>query len=278
LGAKNILKSFRMHPEGIFKFIRFQIKNGISKQSPIFIVGPPRSGTTLLYTKLTSYEGFSGPINETGLFMLRNPYATIVEPIPAPEWISYVRVAKSKAQLLDYALDWFKINQSASFFVEKTPQHCLKFKSIIKMLPNAKFICIIRHPLDCVFSSITNNNLIFQGKDIESSSDYWLKCATSIRAMSNYQNCKIISYENLVTNPSQQLAEILYFLGAENSKIRVTPKLQHKYLQKDEFKFLQGPIISSRIGLWRAGLSRSDQKKSWAIVSELALSFGYNLD
>jgi hypothetical protein len=153
-------------------------------QNPIFIVGYPRSGTTLLQRLLVTQPGFfSFPethyfcsiekclqLNETGNILiscLDNAIKKIHEKMEfrftKEEIDTLYRLAQrnnlDSKRLFEYIVSRFLLNKHpvveciTSFrWIEKTPTHANYLNRIIEFYPDAQIIHVVRHPVPAVFS------------------------------------------------------------------------------------------------------------------------------
>lgn len=274
MGMKRILSSFSSDPAGIVKYLRLTAHPGVSENRPIFVVGPPRSGTTMLYTRLLSCDGFCGPSNETGFFMITNPYGIPMDPMPRELWTTLVKSANSRAQLFDGAMEWFKDNTGAKFFVEKTPQHCRFYKTIRATWPEGTFVAIIRHPFDCVASAIRNSNFIPQGKAVESAARYWTRCAASIHQMTNDQRVMVVRYEEFVGS-TDHIRDVVDFVSDGSLDYRPAREVSHAFVGKQGFELLTAGLTEKQVGRWKEELSDEQTAKIWDISEKMASRFGY---
>jgi len=228
----------------------------------------------MLYTRLLTYDGFCGPENETGFFMITNPNRIPMDPMPPDLWITLVKTASSRAQLLDAAADWFKDHFKETFFVEKTPQHCLFYTTIRAAWPNGSIIAIVRHPLDCVASAIRNRDFIPQGLSVGSAARYWTKCASSIQKMTADRRAIIVRYEDLVVSPSY-MDEIVAFASGSPRAIQRSRDVSHAFVGRKGFELLTSDITANQVGLWKQDLTDKQIGKIWDISQTVATRFGY---
>lgn len=152
-------------------------------QNPIFIVGYPRSGTTLLQRLLLTQPGFYSFL-ETHYFnvveksvqfdekenihpsCLGRVFEKIYEKMEfrfTPQEIeTFHRLADEKKlsskNLFEFIVTRFLLKQpgidsSASFrWIEKTPYHANFLNRIVKFYPDVQILHIIRHPVPAIFS------------------------------------------------------------------------------------------------------------------------------
>jgi len=99
---------------------------------------------------------------------------------------------------------------------------------ILKVYPEAKFICLVRHPMDVIVSGARNcpwgvsrygfDPFVAQypGNTIAAIGAYWLSCNQAIFEFhdKNPDRCTILRYEDLVTAPEDAMARIFAFIGA----------------------------------------------------------------
>lgn len=199
------------------------------------IVGAPRSGTTLLRFMLDSHSALAIP-PETGFLppiweLSRAGQATpdmlfqllIGFPPETPFWADFELDANRFRQELD-KIEPFEAAQGARLFYrlyaerfgktrfgDKTPSYCEHMGAIGKLLPEAHFIHIIRDGRD---ASLSLRPLWFApGRDITTLALYWKRMVRAGRAgASNVAAYMEVHYENLISNPEEQLQAICNFL------------------------------------------------------------------
>jgi tetratricopeptide (TPR) repeat protein len=127
---------------------------GYGSDEPIFIVGMPRSGTTLVERILSSHPAVycAGELMNFGIQLQH------LAPADIPARLDPTLIAHS------HRLDWERLGlryvdstrpQTAlkPRFIDKLPHNFLYLGLIAKALPKAKIICLRRHPLDTCLSN-----------------------------------------------------------------------------------------------------------------------------
>ena len=125
-----------------------------SNISPIFIVGLPRSGSTLIEQILASHSQVEGTHELSDLprtMQSARRKGSIKKSFP--ESVEHFRLQQWIEIGLDYLNSTQKYRTDRPFFVDKTPNNFI-FAGVLKLaLPNAKIINARRHPLDSCFGS-----------------------------------------------------------------------------------------------------------------------------
>lgn len=139
-----------------------------SKQQPykyIFILGTPRSGTSLLYHMLVREQKFIGGSDKESAFFSRikkNKFS-ISEYIDSRYFQSLLSEEEihqlfsdsdSHIDFFKNAIDYYLSKQGKKIFVEKTPAHTLYYSDIKKDFENALIILIKRTPAAVINSMV----------------------------------------------------------------------------------------------------------------------------
>jgi len=202
----------------------------------VFVIGFPRSGTTLLLHFLMSSQKFpTYKFDETHFFShyyqrygdigKEKNYKRFINDLVDTDWFQTANICindlqeikpetRSYSNIFEIAMQNIAAQQGYSRWLEKTPWHMLYTKEIKASLPNSKFIFIIRDPRDVILS-ITQYGWIggiFQGPARAAISWCWhmRKIMPDIKALNN--DVLTVHYENLVNNPIHAASEISNFL------------------------------------------------------------------
>jgi len=130
---------------------------GSSSTDPIFIVGLPRAGSTLLEQILASHSQVDGTLELPNILSLgkrlqgRAPVAEDEEP-QYPKILAELDHDYFQRFGEQYIDDTKVFRQGAPFFIDKMPNNFLHLGLIKLILPNAKIIDARRHPMACCFS------------------------------------------------------------------------------------------------------------------------------
>jgi len=136
------------------EFFTARARGGAEAPDPIFIVGLPRAGSTLLEQVLASHSLVEGTMELPQLPQIARDLA---ERQVRQEDFAETIGALSAAQLRELGERYIRETRplrktSAPFFIDKMPNNCFYVGLIHLILPNARIIDARRHPLGCCFS------------------------------------------------------------------------------------------------------------------------------
>lgn len=127
---------------------------GHDDPAPIFVVGQPRTGTTLVERIITSHSHVysAGELKQFGTCIRR--LSNYREPTRQSAKLAGLAAAVDSEKLgKAYMATSAKLRGSLPRFVDKLPPNYLYVPLILKALPNAKIIHLTRNPMDACFSS-----------------------------------------------------------------------------------------------------------------------------
>jgi hypothetical protein len=227
----NAIPSFRLRAGKSF----LRQDPSASKLHPMpIIVGCPRSGTTLLRFMLDSHPQMAIP-PETGFFFtalehvgednrLRKDFFGAIINFPSwsdfeiPErlfWRSLTKINPfdvAEAYRAFYRLYAERFGKPR--WGDKTPLYCTKLDTIRSLLPEARFIHLIRDGRDAALS--LRKMWFSPGPEIETLAAYWRDCVMAARlAAVNCADYLEVRYEDLILNTRETLKQICTFIDLD---------------------------------------------------------------
>ncbi len=140
--------------------------SGFDAPDPIFIVGMPRSGSTLLEQILSCHSAVEGTMELPDIMTLARDLS---EEADGDESARYAEVLASKSEqdlreLGERYIERTQVQRKTDrpFFIDKLPNNFIHVGMIHLVLPNAKIIDARRHPLGCGFSNFKQHYAIGQ--------------------------------------------------------------------------------------------------------------------
>ena len=192
----------------LYKKIR-HLKSSAAHRDLIFIVGMPRSGSSLIEQVLSSHKSVFGGGE-----------------IPYIQEIANKIISEKKidASLMDnYRNDYLslisELNDSSSFFTDKELLNFYNIGLILSLFPKARIINCTRDPLDNCWS-IYKNYFPIKTQFVNDFKDIAKFYKLYLNTMNFWQkefpkNIFNLKYETLVENPKNQIEKILYFCDLE---------------------------------------------------------------
>jgi tetratricopeptide (TPR) repeat protein len=132
-----------------------QGRKGCPAPDPIFIVGLPRAGSTLIEQILASHPDVDGTLELPNILSLAHRLrgrSRITDRDRYPRILRELSAEELAALGEDYIENTRTHRQDAPFFTDKMPNNFRHIGLIHLILPNAKIIDARRNPLDCCWS------------------------------------------------------------------------------------------------------------------------------
>ncbi|HEY8696079.1 MAG TPA: sulfotransferase [Rhizomicrobium sp.] len=203
------------------KFFAERAGFGCKAPDPIFIVGLPRSGSTLLEQILSSHSMVEGTMELPDIIAIAkrlggrkkrddaSAYPAVLETLGrddcralGEEYLDRTRVHRKKA---------------LPFFIDKMPNNFLHLGLIHLILPNARIIDARRHPLACCLSNFKQHFARGQGFAY-SLSDLGRYYANYVEMMAHFDavlpgRIHRVFYERMVDDPESEIGALLAHCG-----------------------------------------------------------------
>lgn len=189
------------------------------ENTPVFLVGFPRSGTTLTGRILSRHSKIHVNDETSALDQL------VIE-IEHSFGLSYPNdLANLSSEQCDALRQsyWAQHNAAGKFkksdiFIDKFPLNIIHIPLIQRIFPDAKIIYVKRHPLDsitsCYMQHFKLNNAMVQFLDLHSAAKTYNKVLSLWHSYKDNYNIvsHTISYEKIVSDFDSEIAAVLSFL------------------------------------------------------------------
>jgi tetratricopeptide (TPR) repeat protein len=200
--------------------IPFSQAKNIDASRLVFIVGMPRSGTSLTEQMLSQLKDIEpgGEMNVIDAQIHRSEKAAMrhSKPLPISPHLYTQPVIDSMSK--DAMKAYNKVHRRKSI-TDKQPYNYLLVPMIAHILPGAKIIHCTRDPLDCCFSNYTT---AFTQLHMQTHDQYWLGryFADYERVMDAWHQLPEVEmidlpYEELVRDAEGQMRRVVEFIGHE---------------------------------------------------------------
>ena len=223
-----------------------------------FLVGFPRSGTTLLDTILRTHSKTLVLEEKNYLENTRNYYFTSKNNrLDAINNISSKEIINLRKHYFDQInIDYKNIIN----VIDKLPLTITELGFVKKIFPDAKIILALRHPCDvvisCYFSSFKINRAMINFLSIKNTVNFYNKVLDLFEFYENELNLEIIKikYEDIILNFENETKKLFKFLNLEYeegiNKFYETAK-NRKMISTPSYSQVTNPIYSSSIGRWK---------------------------
>jgi tetratricopeptide (TPR) repeat protein len=199
-------------------------RTGYADAQPIFIVGMPRTGTTLVDRILSSHSQVTsaGELAEMSVALKRlsgttSNMALEVETLQAANRVDLEHVGRIYMDAVRKTLGL------TGRFIDKLPMNALYAPIILAALPNARVICLRRHPADTVLS---NYRQLFAAEapyynyayDLAACAQYYVGFDRMIRHFRETlpaDRFREVHYEDVVANIEGETRSLLDFCGLD---------------------------------------------------------------
>lgn len=278
-----------------------------ARKPPVFIVGSPRSGTTLLYHMLLSSGGFAVYMTESKVFDLVFPRAGDLTTDKSRRkaldlWLDsrlfslsglernrieaeILTRCRNRGDFLRIVMEEIADLQHAERWADNTPEHILYLTTIKNEIPDSKIIHILRDGRDVALSLSRkhwirtfpwdmNRQLLVAGLYWE-----WLVLKGRLFGHAIGSDYLELRFEDLLSRPNEQLAKIGVFIDHDLDPVRVRQRAIGSVRDpntsfREEF---HSKTSFDPVGRWRRSLSREEIATLERLIGATLTSLGYAL-
>jgi tetratricopeptide (TPR) repeat protein len=249
------------------------------QRDPVFLVGFPRSGTTLLDTLLMGHPAVRVAEEKP---MLDSVIRSVggYEQIPALDEgeVSTLRnlyFAEAAAQVPDLG---------DRLLIDKQPFAMIETPLIHRLFPNAKILFSQRHPCDVVLSCFMTRfdpnsglanflTLKSAARLYDETMHFWMQCRTILPLIVHH-----VRYERLVEDPEPELRALLTFLNLD-WKDRVldnsSTAIDRRFINTPSYSQVAEPVYDRSVARWTR--YRREMRPVLSILGPWARRLGYEL-
>ena len=238
----------------------FEQRSGVgsSAPDPVFVLGLPRAGSTLLEQILSSHSMVDGTRELPNILSLSqrlrrrgrqsdaSAYPEILGELSVDELEEYGQQFIDETQIH---------RQGAAFFIDKMPNNFRHIGLIQLILPNAKIIDARRHPMSCCFSGF--KQLFAEGQEftygLEEVGRYYRDYVDLMDHWDTALPGKVlrVQYEDVVADLDTQVRRILDHCGLPFEEACINFHETERSVRTPSSEQVRQPIFKSGLEQWR---------------------------
>lgn len=247
--------------------------------APVFLLGFPRSGTTLLDTMLMGHPQVQVMEERPVLARLEaeiggfNAIAALTEE----------RLRHARTRYFEVAAEYIELRPGA-VLIDKSPLHLQRLPQIVRLFPNAKFILALRHPADvilsCFMSNFRLNSSTANFLQLDTAAEFYdLSFMMWENALSLFPvEAHSVAYERLVEDPRAVLKPAVEALGLTWHPEIVDHQRTAEargIITTASYAQVTQPLYRGAVGRWRR--YRKHIEPALATLAPWIQKFGYEL-
>jgi Tfp pilus assembly protein PilF len=230
---------------------------------PIFILGFPRSGTTLVEQTLSAHPRIAAGdelpvIHEISQIMPR----MLGSPLTYPEALAELWMGDQR-EGLDTLRDLYlrKVRQlgvlreGATRFTDKMPLNETHLGLIALLFPEAPLLHVLRHPLDIMVSAFSNHftHGFHCASALETAARHYARIAELVAHYRAEMPLRYLAirYEDIVSEQEAKVAEMLRFVGEDFDPACLTFHRNRRYARTASYAQVTEPLYDHSVGRWR---------------------------
>ena len=231
----------------------FSNKAGYDAPDPIFIVGLPRAGSTLLEQILASHSMVDGTMELHNILGIASSLSN--DKTPYPFNLSELSDEACTALGKQYIEQTRAYRANAPFFIDKMPNNFIHIGLIKRILPNAKIIDARRNPMDCCFSGF--KQLFGEGQEfsygLEDIGRYYMAYETLMSHWHKVLPGEILTvqHEDVLDDLEGQVRRLLDFCGLPFEENCLSFHKTKRVIKTPSSEQVRQPIYKTGMDQWR---------------------------
>jgi tetratricopeptide (TPR) repeat protein len=233
-------------------------EGGFNTKDPIFILGLPRAGSTLIEQIIASHSMVDGTLELPNILTMAQDlrgediYGTLGK---YPGSMKNLTFTDRENMGKKFIKDTDMHRESAPMFTDKMPNNFRHIALIHLIMPNAKIIDARRYPLDCCFSMF--KQLFAQGQEftygLEEAGSYYNSYVKLMNHWDNVLPNKIlrVNNEDVIDNLEGQVRRILNFLELPFEDACVSFHKTERSVRTASSEQVRQPINKKGMGRWK---------------------------
>ena len=228
---------------------------GYQSNDPIFILGLPRSGSTLIEQILSSHSKIEGTQELPNIMSISRQIKLLDTSIGYPNNLLSLKDKDFSNYGNSYIDETRWARSSKPYFIDKMPNNFVHIGLIKLILPNAKIIDARRNPLDACFSCY--KQYFAKGQhftyDLDDISRYYKDYIRLIDFWKQLfpNNIYTINYEEVIQNPKEEIEKLLNHCNVEFESNCLNFYKSDRPVKTASSEQVRQPMYKSGIDYWK---------------------------
>ncbi|WP_311974300.1 nodulation protein NoeE [Bradyrhizobium glycinis] len=272
-----------------------------------FLLGLPRSGTTLLAHLLQHHPDIVAPpepwlmlaLGAFGRVDQRHPAGSSLIEAATSEFLGRIDHTIPSRAFADAAYDQYLAQAGKRIILDKTPRYWMALEFLESVYPEAPHVLLMRNPYAIAASLKSTWGIPLRAEishpvSVSSLADLMLRLPDGIitsladlvlglpklAAHRTRPHTRFVQYERLVAYPDEEIRHLLTGLGCDPAAVALARMRQADYLRSSSFgdrKILErNAVDQSSVKAWQSQLSVEEMQTVTDLVgAELLLELGY---
>ena len=241
------------------QFVEARRGTGCQATDPIFVVGLPRSGSTLVEQVLASHPAVEGTMELPDLLAIVRDLGggrRRSEPSRYPEVLAELEPSALR-DLGERYLERTRIQRKTDrpFFIDKMPNNWAHVGLIQMILPNARIVDARRHPLSCCFSAFKQHFARGQGftYDLDDLGRYYRDYVDLMAHFDAVLPGRVhrVHYERMVEDTEGEVRRLLAYCGLDYDERCLRFYENERAVRTASSEQVRSPIYRHGVDHWR---------------------------
>ena len=234
---------------------------GAPKDAPIFVIGMPRTGTTLVDRILSQHSQVksAGELSDFALELKRRAGTPSAYVLNAATLAAGHRLDLSALGKAYVSRARRVVGQDVPKFVDKMPLNFFYVPLILRALPRARVVCVRRHPLDTILSNYrqlfaTGYSYYGYAQDLVWTADYYVRFDRLISVFRQAlppEQFTEVAYEDVVADIEREARRLIGFCGLAWEQQCVNFHENAAPVATASSSQVRQPLYATSVGRWR---------------------------
>jgi len=228
--------------------------------TPVFLIGFPRSGTTLLDQILDAHPGLTTLEEKPAVDVVRHAVAAMPGGYPsALAGLDAAAISRLREVYFHEVARYADPAAPGRTLVDKMPLNTIDVGLIARLFPNARLLLALRHPCDVVLSGFMQafkpNPAMVQFTSLARSATFYAEVMGLWRQYEAVLPLTVlpVRYEDLVVDVEGETRRILEFLGLpwNDAVLQYAERAKSRAIATPSYHQVVQPIYTRSVGRWR---------------------------